>query len=88
MINASIELAETIARKSPIAVQGSKINLNYARDHSTEDNLNFAVNLDAQRAMTCAKMCLDALSFVENVEQRHVVERRHNEKCDGIVVER
>ncbi|UJR31754.1 hypothetical protein I4U23_019232 [Adineta vaga] len=42
VIDGAIHLANIIACKSPIAVQGSKINLNYARDHSTEDNFNFA----------------------------------------------
>uniref|UniRef100_A0A1I7UGU8 Delta(3,5)-Delta(2,4)-dienoyl-CoA isomerase, mitochondrial n=1 Tax=Caenorhabditis tropicalis TaxID=1561998 RepID=A0A1I7UGU8_9PELO len=37
----SIELAARIAEKSPIAVQGTKETLNYARDHSTDDSLNF-----------------------------------------------
>jgi len=41
LLDAAIALASVIARKSPIAVQGSKINLNYARDHSTDDNFNF-----------------------------------------------
>ncbi|CAL2033292.1 unnamed protein product [Caenorhabditis brenneri] len=37
----SIEMAARIAEKSPIAVQGTKETLNYARDHSTDDSLNF-----------------------------------------------
>ncbi|KAK0400892.1 hypothetical protein QR680_015505 [Steinernema hermaphroditum] len=40
-LDASIELAKEIATKSPIAVQGSKLALNYARDHNTDDSLNF-----------------------------------------------
>lgn len=43
VINAAIKTATTIAQKSPIAVQGSKINLNYARDHTVDDNFNFTV---------------------------------------------
>ena len=42
-LEAAISLAHVIARKSPIAVQGSKINLNYARDHTIEDNFTFMV---------------------------------------------
>ncbi|CAF1527002.1 unnamed protein product, partial [Didymodactylos carnosus] len=41
MLKAAIELAETMSKKSPIAVQGSKINLNYARDHSVDDCFKF-----------------------------------------------
>ena len=36
-----LEMAETMAAMSPVAVQGTKVNLNYARDHSVEDGLNF-----------------------------------------------
>jgi delta(3,5)-delta(2,4)-dienoyl-CoA isomerase len=41
LLDAAISIASVIARKSPVAVQGSKINLNYARDHSTDDSFNF-----------------------------------------------
>lgn len=34
-------MAARIAEKSPIAVQGTKETLNYAREHSTDDSLNF-----------------------------------------------
>jgi delta(3,5)-delta(2,4)-dienoyl-CoA isomerase len=44
VLEAAISLASVIARKSPIAVQGSKINLNYARDHTVDDNFIFTVN--------------------------------------------
>jgi delta(3,5)-delta(2,4)-dienoyl-CoA isomerase len=44
LLDAAISIASVIARKSPVAVQGSKINLNYARDHSTDDSFNFIVN--------------------------------------------
>lgn len=39
-----MEMASNIASKSPIAVMGSKINLNYARDHSVDDGLNYVVS--------------------------------------------
>ncbi|CAF3793972.1 unnamed protein product [Rotaria socialis] len=41
LLDAAISLANVIAHKSPIAVQGSKINLNYARDHTVDDNFTF-----------------------------------------------
>ncbi|CAJ0958830.1 unnamed protein product, partial [Mesorhabditis belari] len=40
-LNEALKMAESIALKSPIAVQGTKINLNYSRDHSIQDSLNF-----------------------------------------------
>lgn len=49
VINAAISLADTIAHKSPIAVQGSKINLNYARDHTIDDNFNYIVSYDIKK---------------------------------------
>merc|ERR1712226_647262 len=33
------EVARTIAQKSPVAVQGTKIAMNYARDHTVEESL-------------------------------------------------
>jgi Delta3,5-Delta2,4-dienoyl-CoA isomerase len=39
--SAALEMASLIASKSPVAVQGSKINLNYAQDHTTADALHF-----------------------------------------------
>ena len=45
LLTAGIELAKIIASKSPIAVQGSKINLVYSRDHSVEEGLHFMVLL-------------------------------------------
>lgn len=41
MMETCLEMAETMASMSPVAVQGTKVNLNYARDHSVEDGLNF-----------------------------------------------
>ena len=38
-------MAEDIASKSPVAVQGSKVNLHYSRDHTVEEGLHFAVSL-------------------------------------------
>ncbi|KZS03860.1 Delta-Delta-dienoyl-CoA isomerase [Daphnia magna] len=43
MLKVALEIASAIADKSPVAVQGSKHNLNYARDHSIEEGLNYMV---------------------------------------------
>lgn len=40
-INESLELAKLIASKSPIGVQGSKINLVYSRDHGVPSGLKY-----------------------------------------------
>lgn len=39
-VNAAIQMAEMIAQRSPVAVQGTKVVMNYARDHSVADGLN------------------------------------------------
>ncbi|MFN3231633.1 MAG: crotonase/enoyl-CoA hydratase family protein [Alphaproteobacteria bacterium] len=41
MLEAVMEIAAEIASKSPLAVHGCKEMLNYARDHSVEDSLNY-----------------------------------------------
>ncbi len=42
--SAGLELAKLIASKSPVAVQGSKVNLNYSRDHTVDEALEYAVS--------------------------------------------
>lgn len=41
LIAGAVQMATLIASKSPIAVQSSKINLIYARDHSVRDGLDY-----------------------------------------------
>lgn len=40
VVDAALELARTIAAKSPLAIAGIKQSLNYARDHSVADGLD------------------------------------------------
>ncbi|CAD5210095.1 unnamed protein product [Bursaphelenchus okinawaensis] len=40
-LNGAIDLARFIASKSPVAVQGSKIAMNYARDHGVHETFDF-----------------------------------------------
>ena len=44
MMSAAIKMATTIASKSPIAVQGTKININYSRDHTVDESLEHMVS--------------------------------------------
>ena len=44
LLAAAFETASVIAAKSPVAVQGSKISLVYARDHTVPDGLNQVVS--------------------------------------------
>ena len=43
MMEAAMKLVSTIASKSPVAVQGSKVNLNYSRDHTVDESLEYMV---------------------------------------------
>lgn len=42
-----METAKTIAAKSPLSIRGSKAVMNYTRDHSVEDGLNFIATWNA-----------------------------------------
>ena len=63
MLNAAHHLARSIAKHSPMAVNGVKEMLNYSRDHSVADSLNHMAtwqggmlqNQDILEAMTAAK---------------------------------
>lgn len=39
----ALEMAAEIAGRSPVAVQGTKINLVYSRDHSVAEGLDYMV---------------------------------------------
>ena len=47
MVDAVSELAQSIARKSPLAVRGTKEMIRYSRDHSVEDALNYVATWNA-----------------------------------------
>jgi enoyl-CoA hydratase len=57
------QIARTIAAKSPLAIRGSKEMLNYGRDHSVADGLNYVAtwnasmltSTDLQEAMTAMR---------------------------------
>ncbi|XP_040298162.1 delta(3,5)-Delta(2,4)-dienoyl-CoA isomerase, mitochondrial-like isoform X2 [Bufo bufo] len=41
LLSAALELATEIASKSPVAVQGTKVNLLYSQDHSVQESLDY-----------------------------------------------
>ena len=43
MMAAAMEMAGEIACRSPVATQGTKINLIYSRDHSVAEGLDYMV---------------------------------------------
>lgn len=44
MLKGVLEVAELIAQKSPVAVQVTKSNLIYSRDHTVQDGLDQIVS--------------------------------------------
>ena len=47
-MHAALSMAKTIASKSPVAVQGTKMNLNFARDHTVDEGLEYIVSVDVE----------------------------------------
>lgn len=43
MMEGAMEMAREIAGRSPVGVQGTKINLIYSRDHSVAEGLDYMV---------------------------------------------
>lgn len=52
LIKNAIEMAAHIATKSPVAVQGTKIHLNYSRDHTTDEGLQYMATWNAAMLQT------------------------------------
>lgn len=45
MLTGVLQVAEEIASKSPVAVQGTKTNLVYSRDHTAQEGLDQVVSV-------------------------------------------
>ena len=56
LMSGAVELASQIASKSPVAVQVSKINLNYSRDHPVDESLDSMVSMSAE--CVCVALCV------------------------------
>lgn len=52
VVQAALELAKTIVKKSPIAVSGTKRLVSHARDHSIGENLAYTQSWSAHALMT------------------------------------
>jgi enoyl-CoA hydratase len=52
LLAGAMAMAAEIASKSPLAIQGTKEMLNYARDHSIADGLNFVATWNAGMLIT------------------------------------
>lgn len=65
--SAGLGLAKVIASKSPVAVQGSKVNLNYSRDHTVDESLEYAMVWNG--AMLQSEDLMKAVQALMNKEQ-------------------
>lgn len=63
MVERALEVAKDIASKSPIAVQTTKMQLNYARDHSVDEGLDYIVSIFHQLTCNFSINVLISLSF-------------------------
>ncbi|XP_012512555.1 PREDICTED: delta(3,5)-Delta(2,4)-dienoyl-CoA isomerase, mitochondrial [Propithecus coquereli] len=52
MLDAAFTLAAEIASKSPVAVQSTKVNLLYSRDHSVDESLNYVASWNMSMLQT------------------------------------
>eukprot|EP00439_Symbiodinium_sp_Y106_P024927 s1828_g3.t1 len=66
MLAQGLELAKTIAAKSPVATLGVKQFLNYARDHSVEDSLDYAITWNMSM-LQGSDMALAAASMLQTL---------------------
>ncbi|XP_043854664.1 delta(3,5)-Delta(2,4)-dienoyl-CoA isomerase, mitochondrial [Dromiciops gliroides] len=71
LLAAAFALAGEISSKSPVAVQGSKVNLLYSRDHSVAEGLNFmaAWNMSMLQTQDIAK---SAQAFFEKTDLKSI----------------
>lgn len=46
-VDAALQMAADIASKSPVAVQGTKVNIVFSRDHTVAESLDYAVYIYA-----------------------------------------
>ncbi len=52
MMAEAMDMARVIAAKSPVAVSGTKVNLNYSRDHGVDAGLDYIANWNAAMLQT------------------------------------
>ena len=69
MLDAANEMANEIATKSPVAIYGLKAVMNYSRDHSIKDSLDF--NALWSGAMLSGKDMTEAMTA--NIEKRDAI---------------
>ncbi|XP_078517317.1 delta(3,5)-Delta(2,4)-dienoyl-CoA isomerase, mitochondrial isoform X2 [Lissotriton helveticus] len=72
MLEGAFEVASEIASKSPLAVQGSKVNLVYSRNHSVPEGLNYMATWNMSMLQT-EDLMKSAMAAMEKKTPRDVV---------------
>ncbi|XP_011828799.1 PREDICTED: delta(3,5)-Delta(2,4)-dienoyl-CoA isomerase, mitochondrial-like [Mandrillus leucophaeus] len=71
MLDAALALAAEISSKSPVAVQGTKVNLLYSRDHSVAESLNYVASWNMSMLQT-QDIAKSVQAVTENKELKSV----------------
>ena len=69
LVTAAVDLASQISKKSPIAMSGTKHNLNYSRDHSTKEGLEYMVSF-LRMLYECSFISFQKRSACANASER------------------
>ena len=78
----ALELAKDIASKSPVAVQGTKVNLIYSRDHSVDESMQYMVRVRiTQEMLLNNNYCRFFCNFAGSMERLDAAVRRSSESC-------
>lgn len=64
LLNGALDMAETIARKSPVAVQNTKTSLIYSRDHTVQEGLDYMkiLNMSMLQSEDLQKAAMEQMS--------------------------
>jgi len=71
MLSAVLEIAHDIASKAPLAVHGCKKMINYSRDHSTADTLDYVAVWNASQFKI--EEILEAMNAIKEKRKAHFV---------------
>ena len=69
LVKDAVDLASQISKKSPIAMSGTKHNLNYSRDHSTKEGLEYMVSF-LRKLYECFFISFEKRSACANASER------------------
>lgn len=64
VVKEALAIAKTIAAKSPVAVHGTKRVLQYSRDHSVQDNLEFVAGWNAAMLQTAVRYSARITTYI------------------------